>query len=173
MSADLVLFFAIAVVSVGSAVGMIVSRNTIYSALFLVLNFVTIALYYLLLGGPFIAMSQITVYAGAIMVLFLFVIMLLGVERLSSEESTRWQRPLALILGVALIAEVVYILLFRGTQAMSGETAPLSEGFGTPQALADTLYNQYGLPVQIIAVLLLVAMVGVIVMVKNAKPRSA
>lgn len=173
MSADLVLFFAIAIVSVASAVGMIVSRNTIYSALFLVLNFATIALYYLLLGGPFIAMSQITVYAGAIMVLFLFVIMLLGVERLPSGDSTRWQRPLALVLGVALIAEVVYILLFRGTQATSEPAAALSEGFGSPQALADTLYNQYGLPVQIIAVLLLVAMVGVIVMVKNAKPRSA
>lgn len=173
MSADLVLFIAIAIVSVASAVGMIVSRNTIYSALFLVLNFVTIALYYLLLGGPFIAMSQITVYAGAIMVLFLFVIMLLGVERLSSEESTRWQRPMALVLGVVLIGETVYILLFRGTQGLSGAMPALTEGFGTPQALANTLYNQFGLPVQLIALLLLVAMVGVIVMVKNAKPRGA
>ncbi len=65
---------------------MMISRNAVYSALFLVLNFVTVAVFYLLLGAPFIAMSQITVYAGAIMVLFLFVIMLLGTDTISSAK---------------------------------------------------------------------------------------
>ena len=100
MTIDLILFLLLALIAVASAVSMVASRNTVYSALFLVLNFGTIALFFLLLGGPFIAMTQITVYTGAIMVLFLFVIMLLGVERLSPEESTPWQRPLAIGFGL-------------------------------------------------------------------------
>lgn len=169
MTAELILFFAVAIVSVGSALGMVLSRNAVYSALYLVLNFVTIALYYLILNGPFIALAQVTVYAGAIMVLFLFVIMLLGVEQLPREEATPWQRPLAVVLGVALLAEAAYILIFRGTPEMSSTVTELTPGFGTPWTLADVLFNRYALPVEIVGVLLLVAMAGVIVMVKNVK----
>ena len=80
MSVDLILFFGLALVAIAAAIGMLLSQNAVYSALFLVINFATVAVFYLLLGAPFIAMAQITVYAGAIMVLFLFVIML-GVRR--------------------------------------------------------------------------------------------
>ena len=73
MTSELIVFLVLSLVAISSALGMAFSRNAIYSALFLVLNFVTVAVFYLLLGAPFIAMSQITVYAGAIMVLFLFV----------------------------------------------------------------------------------------------------
>ena len=75
-------FILLAVVAVAAALGMLLSRNAIHSALYLVLNFMTVAVFYLVLNAPFIAMVQITVYAGAIVVLFLFVIMLLGAERL-------------------------------------------------------------------------------------------
>jgi NADH-quinone oxidoreductase subunit J len=81
MSANLILFIILAGVAVGSAVAMLLSRNAIYAALFLILNFVAVALFYVVLDAPFIAISQVTVYAGAIMVLFLFVIMLLGAEQ--------------------------------------------------------------------------------------------
>jgi NADH-quinone oxidoreductase subunit J len=94
MSPDLILFLILALVAVVTAVGMLLSRNAVYSALFLVLNFVTVAVFYILLGAPFIAMAQITVYAGAIMVLFLFVIMLLGAERLPDADRPgrdRWR----------------------------------------------------------------------------------
>ena len=70
MTLDLILFLVLALIAISSALGMLLSRNAVYSALFLVLNFVTVAVFYLLLGAPFIAMAQITVYAGAIMVLF-------------------------------------------------------------------------------------------------------
>ena len=95
MSLDLILFLILALVAIATAVGMLISRNAVYSALFLVLNFVTVAVFYLLLGAPFIAMAQVTVYAGAIMVLFLFVIMLLGAEALPKREVLPWQKPLA------------------------------------------------------------------------------
>jgi NADH-quinone oxidoreductase subunit J len=172
MSLDLFLFFSLAVISVASALAMILNRNAIYSALFLVLNFLTIALFYLILSGPFIALAQVTVYAGAIMVLFLFVIMLIGPHRLAYSEANRWQRPAAMVLGLALLAEAVYILIFRPTPAISGEQPALVENFGAPKVLADVLFNQYALAVEVIGVLLLVAMVGVIVMVKNAGKRQ-
>ena len=80
MIPDMILFFLLAIVAVSSALGMLLSRSAVYSALNLILNFGTVAVLYLVLSAPFIALAQITVYAGAIMVLFLFVIMLLGVE---------------------------------------------------------------------------------------------
>ena len=99
MTSDLILFLVLAVVAVASALSMLLSKNAVYSALFLVINFATIAVFFLLLGSPFLAMAQVTVYAGAIMVLFLFVIMLLGAEQLRQDESLPWQRPVAIFLG--------------------------------------------------------------------------
>ncbi|MDP2776595.1 MAG: NADH-quinone oxidoreductase subunit J [Anaerolineales bacterium] len=99
MTSELIVFLVLSLVAISSALGMLFSRNAVYSALFLVLNFVTVAVFYLLLGAPFIAMAQITVYAGAIMVLFLFVIMLLGAESLAPAQSLPWQRPLAILLA--------------------------------------------------------------------------
>ena len=97
MTPDLILFLILAVVAIGAALGMLISRNAVYSALFLILNFATVAVFYLLLGAPFIAMAQVTVYAGAIMVLFLFVIMLLGAEELRRVHRLDWQQPVALL----------------------------------------------------------------------------
>jgi len=111
MTIDLVLFFGLALIAVVAAIAMIASRNAVYSALFLVFNFLTVATLYLLLNAAFIAVVQITVYAGAIMVLFLFVIMLLGTERESIDGGIRWQMSLAIVLGLALAVELAYVLL--------------------------------------------------------------
>lgn len=81
MTLNLLIFLALAVIAIAAAAGLIISRNTVYSALFLIINFLAVAVVYLVMGAPFIALAQITVYAGAIMVLFLFVIMLLGAEK--------------------------------------------------------------------------------------------
>jgi len=88
MNLTLILFYVLAVAAVATAAGLLLSRNSVYAALFLVLNFATVAVFYLLLGAPFIALVQVTVYAGAIMVLFLFVIMLLGAEKLPRGQVT-------------------------------------------------------------------------------------
>src|SRR5512146_822723 len=114
MVANLILFLVLAVVAIATALGMLMSRSAVYSALFLVLNFGTVAVFYILLNAPFIAMSQITVYAGAIMVLFLFVIMLLGTQALPPSQTLPWQRPLAIGLALLLVAEAGYLLLVRG-----------------------------------------------------------
>src|SRR5512142_1373074 len=129
MTVNLILFLVLAVVCIATALGMLMSRHAVYSALFLVLNFGTVAVFYILLNAPFIAMSQITVYAGAIMVLFLFVIMLLGTEVLPPTHALPWQRPLAIVLAAALVAEAGYLLFFRG--APSGSVAAPVEAFGS------------------------------------------
>jgi NADH-quinone oxidoreductase subunit J len=167
MTVDLVLFLILALVAIATALGMLLSRSSIYAALFLVLNFGAVAIFYILLNAPFIAMAQITVYAGAIMVLFLFVIMLLGTESLPPSRALPWQRPLAALLALALAGEATYLLFIRGA---AGQAIPQPvESFGSPQDVGMALFNQYLLPFEITSVLLLVAMVGAIVLTKKEK----
>jgi NADH-quinone oxidoreductase subunit J len=170
MNIDLILFFILAVVAIATALGMLLSRNAVYSALFLVLNFATVAVFYLLLGAPFIAMAQITVYAGAIMVLFLFVIMLLGAEELAPSEALPWQKPLAAVLAAVLVFEAVYLLAFRGVPV--GGIAQPDAAANTAESLrsmAGLLFHEYLLPFEVTSILLLVAMVGAIVLTKQEK----
>jgi NADH-quinone oxidoreductase subunit J len=168
MTLPLLLFLVLALVAIASALGMLISRNAIYSALFLVLNFATVAVFFLLLNAPFIAVAQVSVYAGAIMVLFLFVIMLLGAERAGQIQTIPWQRPLAITLAIILLVEAGFILLGqRGV--ISTVTAQLPDGFGSPAQVGTELFNSYLLPFEITSVLLLVAMVGAIVLSKGEK----
>jgi NADH-quinone oxidoreductase subunit J len=162
-----VVFFILAAVAVGTALGMLISQNTIYSALFLVLNFAAVAVLYLILGAPFIALSQITVYAGSIMVLFLFVIMLLGVERLPTTDTLRWQPLAAIPLGLVLALEFAAQLL-RGAgrlpAALNVPAAP--EGFGAPRAIGELLFTQFLLPFEVTGAILLTATVGAIILAR-------
>ncbi len=170
MSIDLILFLILAVVAVATAIGMLLSKNAVYSALFLVLNFAAIAVFYLLLGAPFIAISQVTVYAGAIMVLFLFVIMLLGAEALAPSKVLRGQGWAAFGLAAVLVAETVYLLLFR--RAAVGVIARPDAFLNTVDSLREigkALFTQYLLPFEVTSILLLVAMVGAIVLSKQEK----
>jgi len=167
MSVDLILFLVLAFVAIATALGMLLSRNAVYSVLFLVLNFATVAVFYLLLSAPFIAMSQISVYAGAIMVLFLFVIMLLGTEQLKPLRGLPWQRPLASLLALVLVVESIYLLVFRGQP--QGQIPPGDVTFGRPQAVGEFLFSSYLLPFEVTSIVLLVAMVAAIVLSKKEK----
>jgi NADH-quinone oxidoreductase subunit J len=170
MTLELILFLVLALVAISTAIGMLISQNAIYSAIFLVLNFITVAVFYLLLGAPFIAMSQVTVYAGAIMVLFLFVIMLLGAESLPKLEVLPWQRPLAITLAVILIGEAAFLLITRakpvGDVMPPGMTANTVDNL---RQLGMTLFQDYLLPFEVTSILLLVAMVGAIVLIRKEK----
>jgi NADH-quinone oxidoreductase subunit J len=166
MPLDNVVFWVFAPISVASAIAMLVQRNAVHAALFLVVNFFCIAIFYLLLGAPFLFAVQIIVYAGAIMVLFLFVIMLLGVER-SEDLSERLiaQRPLAIALGVGFAAEV-----FFAVRAAVGLGAKAPGGFdtvnrpGNPQALARVLFRSYFVPFEATSILLIVAAIAAMVL---------
>ena len=170
MSSELIVFLVLALVAIATALGMLFSQNAVYSALFLVLNFVTVAIFYLLLGAPFIAMSQITVYAGAIMVLFLFVIMLLGAESLAPSKGLPWQKPLARLLSALLAVEAIYLLFTRARSDFVVTTPDASlNTMDSLRKMAETLFNQYLLPFEVTSILLLVAMVGAIVLSRQEK----
>lgn len=165
MNPQYILFFSLAVVAVLSALGMLFSTNAVYAALFLILNFGTVAVFYLLLSAPFIALAQVTVYAGAIMVLFLFVIMLLGAEQTGRTPAAWWMQPLALILGVILLIETIYIVASQASVKL--DVNPVSPAFGSPVAIGETLFNQYVLPFEVTSILLLVGMIGAIVLSRS------
>ncbi len=170
MVGEWILFLGLALVAVASAVGLLLSKNAIYAALNLVLNFVTVAIFYLILAAPFIALVQITVYAGAIMVLFLFVIMLLGAERMGAGTTLPWQRPLAFVLGGILVLEAIYAIVAR-VQSVPF-SAIVAEDYGSPAAVGALLYSDYLLPFEIISVLLLVALIGAVVLSRRQARRQ-
>jgi NADH-quinone oxidoreductase subunit J len=169
MTPDLILFLILAFAAIATALGMLFSRNAVYSALFLVLNFITVAVFYLLLSAPFIAMAQITVYAGAIMVLFLFVIMLLGAEAIPGRPS--WQKfVFPTVVAGTLVVETVYILVTRarpeGTVLAPEATVNTMDNL---RALGTALFSDYLLPFEVTSILLLVAMIGAIVLTRKEK----
>ncbi|MFN2136485.1 MAG: NADH-quinone oxidoreductase subunit J [Candidatus Promineifilaceae bacterium] len=157
-------FIILAIIAIAAATGMLLSRNAVHSALYLVLNFMTIAVFYLTLNAPFVAMVQVTVYAGAIIILFLFVIMLLGAEQLRGiaveQRGERWHRLLAMVLAVALIGVFVYLIIIEG--APIGGEIPLIDS--SPTELGLLLFENYLLPFEITGLLLLAAMIGVAVL---------
>jgi len=113
---ELALFVILALVAIVSAAGMILSKNAVHSALFLILNFGCVALLFLMLDAPFISMVQIAVYAGAIMVLFLFVIMLLGAEQTTDTEARQfgWLTGAATVLGAVFLVAMAFTLVTEG-----------------------------------------------------------
>lgn len=163
-------FLILAAVAVAAAMGMLLSRNAVHSALYLVLNFVTIAVFFLVLNAPFIAMVQIIVYAGAIIVLFLFVIMLLGADRLrgAADEvrgSEKYHRYAAVFLALVLIGVMSYLLL----QSDIGGAALSPAIDASPQALGMSLFQSYVFPFIVTGVLLLAAISAVVIFGETRK----
>ncbi|HEX6289463.1 MAG TPA: NADH-quinone oxidoreductase subunit J [Herpetosiphonaceae bacterium] len=170
---ETVLFVITALITIGAAAAMVLSHNAVHSALWLVLNFFGVAVLYLLLSAPFLAMVQITVYAGAIMVLFLFVIMLLGSEKGQEEvNGLPLQTPVALVLGLVLIGIAGYALLGADTPALAQTPAPLPDNLGSPETMAGALFSTYLLPFEITSVLLLVALIGAVVLTIKSRTRE-
>ena len=165
MNLELILFFVLAVAAVASAILMITSRNPVTSVLYLVFNFFTIAVLYLFLRAQFIAIIQITVYAGAIMVLFLFVIMLLN---LGEDKLLKWRltlgKSVAVLLGIAMLIEILYFV--TNFVSMSG-LSPKSESMGTVESIGKVLFSSYPFPFEMTSILLLAAIVGAILLAKK------
>jgi NADH-quinone oxidoreductase subunit J len=160
--ADWYVFWVIAPISVLSGIAMVLARNAVHAALLLIVNFFTLAVFFLILGSPFLFVVQIIVYAGAIMVLFLFVIMLLGVDRSESlVERVKAQRWLAVLLGAGLVAEVataVWAGVGIGREQLPDFTV-VNQG-GNVQALARVLFGPYFFPFEVTSILLIVAAIG-------------
>jgi NADH-quinone oxidoreductase subunit J len=154
-------FFSIAMLLCGVLV--IANRNPVTSAMFLVLLFVFMAGLFVLLEAFFIAAIQVLVYAGAVMVLFLFVIMLLDI-RASERGRFRWLAVAGAIIVAGLLVWELNIILRRPVGSLQGGTADLSAGL---DAVVKPLFQRYMLPLEVTALLLLVAMVGVVLLSKK------
>jgi NADH-quinone oxidoreductase subunit J len=154
---------------------MVAHRNPIYSALYMVVTFAATAVMFVLLEAPFVAALQIIVYAGAIIVLFLFVIMFLSIKAGILIERRRGPLLLALILGTVIAAQLAAVVN-RGTAAgTGGMRSPVPEGFGSVESVAGLLFTRYLVPFEITSILLIVAMVGAVVLARrpDALPGAA
>ena len=165
--AELIVFIVLAPLSVVAALGMVLSRNAVYSALLLVVNFFCLAGFYVLLEAQFVAAVQVIVYAGAIMVLFLFVLMLLGVgNEVVVKEQMRGQRPAAVLLTLGLLVAIVAGLGAGVFDAAPASLAAANEG-GNVQAVGRLLFTRYTFAFETAGVLLVVAAVGALVLGKR------
>jgi NADH-quinone oxidoreductase subunit J len=170
MSSGVIVFGVLALVAVASAAGMLISQNSVYSALFLVVNFSVIAVLYLILGAPFLALAQITIYAGAIVVLFLFVIMMLGPARLPGSMPIRGQRLVAILVCVVFLTEVGVFLVWRS--GLTGVITQPAADFSTPASIGNALFTTYTLPFEATSLILLVAVIGAIILTHSERSGS-
>src|SRR5574340_1685892 len=161
-------FFVLAVASIASALGVILFRNAVHSALSLILTLLFLALFYLQLGAMFIASVQILIYAGAIMVLFLFVVTMLASEARDTGQPDRmpWQRGIAAALGFILIGALSYLLITGASLDPSVKVSGangLSQAvahYGDAQAFGLALFHGFALPFEVTSLLIVVAILG-------------
>ena len=170
---DIAVFGASAVIVLAGALGVVISANPVHAALSLVMTLFGVAVLFVAQDAQFLAAVQVIVYAGAIVVLFLFVIMLLGVDRRENvaREQLRGQRPVAFLLGLITLAEIV--LLTQGTGWVTGarSVAGPASGPGTNvEKLATSLFTRYLLAFEMTSVLLVIAVVGAVVLARRPPP---
>jgi NADH-quinone oxidoreductase subunit J len=166
---DTFLFYAFALLALGGGVLTITQRNAVHSAVWLIVSLLGVAGIYLSQQAEFLFAVQIVLYVGGIMVLFLFVIMLVNLDRAAHERQFNRQWLVALAAVAAVGAEIGYFL-YRGVGAFHvAEVAPAAApaALGNTEILADALFSQYLLPFEIASILLLVAVVGSVIMAKK------
>lgn len=168
---DLIVFYFFASLAILAAIGVVAVRSAVYSALSLAVVFVSLAALYVLLSAPFIAAAQVMIYAGAILILFVFVIMMLSPGIDQGAGALKRQRPLAIVFGLALVVELIVVLGIAVLPPARGMFSPKTIAeIGSTQAVGALLFTDFLLPFEITSLLLLVAIVGVIVLAK--KPRK-
>jgi NADH-quinone oxidoreductase subunit J len=176
MTATQLAFYVLAIASVASAIGVITFKNAIHSALSLILTLLFLALFYLQLGAMFIAIVQVLIYAGAIMVLFLFVVTMLASEADDTELRDRipWQRWVGGILGLVLVGALSY-LLFTGTPIDGGikttganSLSQVVASQGDIQAFGLALFHGFTFPFEVTSLLIIVAILGAMVLGRKA-----
>jgi NADH-quinone oxidoreductase subunit J len=160
---DTVLFFILAIVAVAAGVGVIAQRNAVRSALFLLVNFCCLAGLYLLLNAQFVAVVQLMIYAGAVVVLFLFIVMLLGIERVEeAPDLRRYQWIAGTLLGVLLLVGLVWALVPVGPENVRALVS-----VDNVRQIGAAMLTEFVIPFEMVSVLLLVAIVGALVLAKK------
>lgn len=170
MNAEQILFIIFGIVALVGAISVISFRHPIYSALALIVTFFAQAGLFVLLGAHFVAAAQVIVYAGAIMVLFLFVIMLLNLGTLSVKGAMSGKlKGVAIVLGLLFAAEGIYIAV-NALNNTAVPSAPPATTSVTTYQIGELLFSKYLLPFEVTSLILLAALIGVIVLVKRDSP---
>ena len=166
-----ILFFIFAATLIAAALGVILARNPVYSALLLVLCFFNSAVIWLLLDAEFLGIVLVLVYVGAVMVLFLFVVMMLDINLAELREGLAKYWPLAVAVAGFVVFAIINIIVVKNLGGMSVRTAPaLAAGYSNTRELGTALFTRYAYPAQIAAVILLVASVAAIVLTLRRRP---
>jgi NADH-quinone oxidoreductase subunit J len=159
-----VLFFLAAIGALGGAIGVIALRNPFYGVLSLIAHLFSLAVLFLLLTAAFVAAAQVVVYAGAVMVLYVFVVAYVGGAAESAWEPIPGQRLLAPLLGIALFVELAIAVLASSLRALGTDGPDVRAGFGDPAAIGQLLLEKFLIPFEATSLLLLLAAVGAVVL---------
>jgi len=164
-----VLFFIAGIGAVCGAIGVVTVRNPFYSVLALVFHLLSLAALFLLLEAQFVAAAQVVVYAGAVMVLYVFVVAYVGAAEPARLRAPvgRGQRTAAVLFGLALFAELAIAVLGSGLKAISTDGPTVDAGFGSPAQIGELLLTKFLLPFEIASFLLLIAAVGAVVLARR------
>ena len=166
-----ILFFLFSAVLLGAALGVILARNPVYSALLLVLCFFNSAVIWLLLNAEFLGIVLVLVYVGAVMVLFLFVVMMLDINLEEIRKGVAGYWPLAVAVAGFVVFAIINVIVVRHLGGAALRAAPpLPPGYSNTRALGIALFTRYAYPAEIAAVILLVASVAAIVLTLRRRP---
>jgi len=163
MSITQILFWALSVIALGSAIMVISSKNPVFSVIWLIITFFAISGHYVLLNAQFLAIVNIIVYAGAIMVLFLFVLMLMNLDKNAEPQKKAWLKVIGAVAGGSLL--VVLVAALRHTEAQATELG--GGNIGLTENLGKALFSDYVVPFEISSILFLSAMVGAVIIGKK------
>ena len=168
---EAIAFYTLAAFIIMFGVLVVTARNTVHSVLFLVANFLCVAVVYVMLAAEFLAIIQILVYAGGIVVLYLFVVMLVNLKRPpEAAPDTRRQSRLGFTIAAVMLAEIAAILVYSAARPASAVAASAGQALpagGNTQVVGMLLYTEYLVPFEVASMLLLVAMIGAILLAKK------
>jgi len=168
--ASSLLFFLFAGLAIACAVSLVVHKNPLYSAVSLIGVFIALSCVYVTLAAPFIAAVQVLIYAGAIMVLVVFVIMLLNLDDDRPLNRLRYLYAVGAVLGVMLLAQTFFI--FYAVMRAPNHTVNETETVGKTLSIGQAMYTEYLLPVEIVGILLLMAIIGGVILARKLRPSA-
>jgi NADH:ubiquinone oxidoreductase subunit 6 (subunit J) len=164
---EAVVFFVAAVMALGGALGVVLQRNPFYSVLSLVVHLIALAILFLLLSAEFLAAAQVIVYAGAVMVLYVFVVAYVGGLEDMLSEPNPLLRAAAPVFAVALGVELCFAILGSGLKAIDTHGPHLQAGFGSPSQIGELFLTKFLIAFEVVSLLLLIAAVAAVVLAKR------
>ncbi len=162
-----VIFFIAAIGAIAGAIGVVALRNPFYGVLALVGHLISLAALFLLLRAEFVAASQVVVYAGAVMVLYIFVVSYIGDDITTLDQNGPKLRKLGIVFAAAIFVELCAATLGTGLKAVGEFGAPYSPGFGSPEQIGEFLLTKFLLPFEVASLLLFVAAVGAVTLARR------